>query len=123
VRLPGHPAEVCLQTADRRWALTVDSAWKVLKTWGLSHDVLAPGPDLGIPAIPRLGSMIALSPDGMQLAYIAGPNVVDIWDIATNRLLERWTAPGASQLQNLVWREKLTAIDSLSGAMRLWREP
>jgi hypothetical protein len=73
--------------------------------------------------IRKEGSMAALSPDGKRIASVTRPEVVDIWDIAAGRIVEYFTAAGASRIEGLVWREKLTAIDWLRGAVRLWEEP
>jgi WD40 repeat protein len=121
VRLPGQPAPICVQTPDRRWAVAVDSSWQMLKVWDVSHNPPAPGPEIRTYLSRREGTMLALSPDGKRIAN-AGP-MVDIWDIASGRIVEHWTATDSSELQALVWREKLTAVDWLRGAVRLWQEP
>jgi WD40 repeat protein len=123
MRLPGERSQSCLQTADRRWTVAFDSSWPAWKVWDTSLNPPAPGPELPMDPIREKGSMAALSPDGKRIARVTRPEVVDIWDIAAGRIVEYFTATGASQIEGLVWREKLTAIDWLRGAVRLWEEP
>jgi hypothetical protein len=121
VQLPGQPAPICVQTPDRRWALVVDLSWQMLTVWDVSHDPPARGPEIRTYLGRRDGTMLALSPDGKRVANVG--LVVDIWDIATAQIVEHWTATDSSELQALVWRDKLTAIDWLRGAVRFWQQP
>lgn len=122
VRLPDQPALFCLQSTDRRWAVTVDSTW-MFKVWDLSQDPPVPGPQLRISPMGGVESSLALSPDGKRIAFLSGPDFIDIWDVATARIVERWTATSSSELHAVFWRTKLTAVGDLRGAVRLWQEP
>jgi WD40 repeat protein len=70
---------------------------------------------------------LAWSPDMRRVAYIAEPGQVDsgvrVVDIATGRVVERWTAGPFRDLRWLVWRDKLAVAESMAGAVRFWRVP
>jgi hypothetical protein len=52
------------------------------------------------------------------------PGALDVWDVVTGRLMERWSAQGSVGGQTLlVWADKLTLIEQIGGAVRVWRQP
>jgi hypothetical protein len=122
VRLAGEASQFYLQTPDRRSTVAVDSGGTVWKAWDTSRDPPAPGPVFRMDPTRDVPPIPALSPDGKKIARISGPGVVDVWDIFTGRIVEHFTAVGAAQIEELAWREKLTAVDWLRGAVRLWVE-
>jgi WD40 repeat protein len=67
----------------------------------------------------------AWSPDSAHLAYTLelGQRTVDIWGIASKQLEQRWKIGGTGYLGALAWRTKLTAVEAMGGAVRLWQTP
>jgi len=93
--------------------------WDVRTDHVLSEDL--PG------APPSKEQGIAWSPDSKRVAYIKqyGDRTaeLDVWDVAIGRIVERWNAPGSVYWRDLVWHDKLTIVDDLTGAVRLWQQP
>jgi WD40 repeat protein len=112
-----------VQSPDLRYAAALSSSggnanWRF---WDLrAGQVLAGG---GSEGPQNTGRTVVWSPDSKRVAYLTGTNEVHVWDVAGGRLVERWNAPGSGILQDLVWRDKLTVLDVLVGAVRVWREP
>lgn len=73
-------------------------------------------------------SSVAWLPDSRHLAAMIdevekGEGIVEVWDVVAARPTERWTASGRSWSGSLMWRDKLTVLQDLGGAVRIWRAP
>jgi hypothetical protein len=66
---------------------------------------------------------VAWSPDSTQIAYVTGAGKVDVWDVAAGRITESWHGPEAEGVTILRWPNKLVLVESIGGAVRLWRQP
>jgi WD40 repeat protein len=72
----------------------------------------------------RTLSQVVWSPDSHQLAYVSGTGAVEIWDLPSRKVVERWIAADILSWRGfsyLGWREKLVAVENLGGAIRLWQ--
>ena len=113
--LPNLKNFEALQSPDRRYAVVME--WPAPRVWNIEEN-------RAILALPT-GSKVAWSPDSRRIACVSDgdPKEVDVWDLAQAQIVERVTAIGARRLAYPVWHNRLAAIESLGGAMRLWREP
>ncbi len=71
-------------------------------------------------------SHVAWAPDSRLLAYVSTTGAIDIWDLASGRVVKRWTGPVPASwpgLGYITWRDKLVAVECLGGSVRFWREP
>jgi hypothetical protein len=49
---------------------------------------------------------------------------IDVWDLRTGKVVERWTAPNVPLWRGfsyLTWHHELLAVENLGGAIRLWQ--
>ena len=112
-----------VQSPDRQFAAAIYEGVKGTRSWRFWHlrtdRVLAGASSEGPP---YTSAELVWSPDSKRVAYRAGTEV-DVWDVAGGRIVQRWNAPGAVTLQDLAWREKLTVVGAMAGAVRVCREP
>jgi hypothetical protein len=113
--LPNLKSFEALQSPDLRHAVVME--WPAPRVWNIKENRAI----LALPA----GSRLAWSPDSRRIACVSdgNPRQVDVWDLARAQIVERVIAIGARRLAYPVWHNRLAAVESLGGAMRLWREP
>ena len=72
---------------------------------------------------PAGGSNTVWSADSARIAYLTAPGKVDVWDLAAGKVIETWQAGGAEGTPVLRWPGKLTLVENIGGAIRIWRGP
>jgi WD40 repeat protein len=104
-----------LQSPNRQLAVTIPQTG-ASELWDLRAGKTAAGP-------PQAGFSSVWSPDSTRIASMSGPGKIDVWDVAAHRVTETWYAPGAEGATTLLWPEKLTLVENIGGAVRVWRQP
>jgi WD40 repeat protein len=119
VRTPIPSESLIVQSPNLQLAVALPETPAISQVWDLRAGKIIDGP-----VVSRVvGRAAVWSPDSTRLAYVTLPGEIDVWDVAAGKVKERWLAPHAEGATVLRWPERLTLVENMEGALRVWRQP